>query len=124
MTRMIHPLEQLNGQMVTLAREYRGITQSALATACGVSQQAIARIEAGVTNAIGRDKVEKLAEVLSFPEEFFSLNEVRLGFGSSSYFYRKKITTAAERNKASIEGRYRFSIGPLPNNILLSRIIR
>jgi Zn-dependent peptidase ImmA (M78 family)/transcriptional regulator with XRE-family HTH domain len=98
---MTHPLEQLNGQMVTLAREYRGITQSALATACGVSQQAVARIEAGVTNAIGRDKIEKLAQVLSFPKEFFSLNEVRLGFGSSSYFYRKKITTAAERNKIS-----------------------
>jgi Zn-dependent peptidase ImmA (M78 family)/transcriptional regulator with XRE-family HTH domain len=97
----MHQTEQINGQMVTLAREYRGITQSGLAEACGVSQQAIARLESGVTNAIGRDKLEKMARVLSFPTEFFSLNEVRLGFGSSSYFYRKKITTASERNKIS-----------------------
>ncbi|HQC81506.1 MAG TPA: hypothetical protein PLS67_13495, partial [Accumulibacter sp.] len=42
-----------------------------------------------------------MAQALSFPVSFFALNEVRLGFGSSSYFYRKKITTASERNKIS-----------------------
>ena len=94
-------MEQINGQMVTLAREFRGVTQSWLADACGVTQQAIARIEAGVANAIGPDRLEKMAQALSFPVSFFSLNEVRLGFGSSSYFYRKKITTASERNKIS-----------------------
>ena len=92
---------QINGQMVTLAREYRGLTQSQLAKACHVTQQAIARLEAGVTNAIGSEKFSKISEVLSFPLEFFTLNEVRLGFGSSSYFYRKKIMTASERNKIS-----------------------
>lgn len=98
---MMNPPAEINGQMVTLAREYRGITQSALASACHVTQQAIARLEVGVTTALGQDKLAQMAEVLSFPVEFFALNEVRLGFGSSSYFYRKKITTASERNKIS-----------------------
>lgn len=92
---------QVNGQMVTLAREYRGITQAALAAATGVTQQAIQRLEAGITSAVGEDTVEKMASELSFPIQFFSLNEVRMGFGSSSYFYRKKVTTAAERNQIS-----------------------
>ena len=92
---------QINGQMVTLAREYRGLTQSQLAKACHVTQQAIARLEAGVVNAVGSEKFYRISDVLSFPPEFFALNEVRLGFGSSSYFYRKKITTASERNKIS-----------------------
>jgi len=92
---------EVNGQMVTLAREYRGVTQSALAAACGVTQQAIAKLEAGVTTALGHDKLSKMANALLFPVKFFSLDEARLGFGSSSYFYRKKITTASERNRIS-----------------------
>ena len=55
---------QINGQMVTLAREYRGLTQSQLAKACHVTQQAIARLEAGVVNAVGSEKFYRISEVL------------------------------------------------------------
>lgn len=93
---------QINGQMIALAREYRSMTQTELAESCGgVTQQAIARLESGVSNALGHDKIEAMAKALSFPLEFFFLDDVRLSFGSSSYFYRKKITTAAERNRIS-----------------------
>jgi Zn-dependent peptidase ImmA (M78 family)/transcriptional regulator with XRE-family HTH domain len=97
----MNPQAPVNGHMVTLAREYRGLTQSALAASSGVTQQAIQRLESGIPTAVGDDRLEKIAESLSFPAEFFSSNEVRMGFGSSSYFYRKKVTTAAERNYIS-----------------------
>lgn len=87
--------------MLTLAREFRGVTQASLAQASGVSQQAIQKLEVGVPNAVGEDKFLKVAEALEFPIEFFGGDEVRLSFGSSSYFYRKKLTTAAERGYIS-----------------------
>lgn len=93
--------EQINSQLVVLAREFRGLSQTALAEKAGVTQSAIAQLEIGNTGAIGEDKFIKIAAALFFPIDFFYSSESRLGFGSSSYFYRKKMTKASERSYVS-----------------------
>lgn len=83
-----------NPEMVTLAREFRGLTQEELARRLGVSQARIARIEGGVLEA-SSTTVDMLADALQFPPAFFFLEENRLGFGSSAYFYRKRSELSA-----------------------------
>ncbi|MDI9334191.1 MAG: XRE family transcriptional regulator [Cytophagales bacterium] len=90
--------EQINSQLIVLAREFRGLSQTALAESAGVTQSAIAQLEIGNAGAIGDDKFIKVAAALAFPIDFFYSAEPRLGFGSSSYFYRKKFTKASEKN--------------------------
>jgi Zn-dependent peptidase ImmA (M78 family)/transcriptional regulator with XRE-family HTH domain len=83
-----------NPEMITLAREFRGLTQEELAKGIGASQARIARIEGGLLEPSDA-AMELLSEFLKFPEEFFRLEENRLGFGSSAYFYRKKSEISA-----------------------------
>lgn len=54
-----------------LAREERGLSQSALAQQMGVSQGAVSQVESGVMKP-GEDFVRKAAEVLRYPRAFFS----------------------------------------------------
>ncbi len=83
-----------NPEMVTLAREFRGLTQEELARLLGVSQARIARIEGGVLEA-SPTMLDMLSDALQFPTAFFFLEENRLGFGSSAYFYRKRSELSA-----------------------------
>jgi Zn-dependent peptidase ImmA (M78 family) len=89
---------RINSEMVVLAREYRGLTQGKLAVAAQFSQPKIARMESGIGADLDPDEVARLSEALNFPVEFFLQDEVRVGFGSSSYYYRKKASlTAGDR---------------------------
>lgn len=93
-------MAQINHEMLILAREYRGLTQEELARNLLVSQAKIARIEGGLQSDIPDPLLDSMVEALSFPREFFSQEENRIGFGSSSYFYRKKAElTAADRKR-------------------------
>lgn len=90
----------INNEMVTLAREFRGITQEELAREIGASQAKIARIEGGLLPDLPDSTVGLLCNALRFPLEFFTQNESRIGFGSSAYFYRRKADlTAADRKR-------------------------
>lgn len=89
----------VNGEMVTLAREYRGLSQTALAQSVGVRQQAVARLESGDSSAMADTKIALLYRQLGFPPLFFESDAQRLGFGSSSYFYRTRITSAKDRKR-------------------------
>ena len=92
----------INPDMVILAREYRSLTQKDLAEAVLVKQPQIAMLEGGVENSISYETLESISRVLGFPVEFFYLPDNRLGFGSSSVYYRKSSTiTAADRKKIS-----------------------
>ncbi len=93
--------EQINSQLIILAREFRGFSQKALAEKAGVTQPAVAQLESGNSVAIGHDKLLQITNALGFPNEFFYSSEPRLSFGSSSYFYRKKITKASDKNFVS-----------------------
>lgn len=90
----------VNPEMVILAREYRGLTQEELARTLCVSQAKVARIEGGLQAEVPDVLLDEIAKALSFPREFFEQEEDRIGFGSSSYFYRKKADlTAADRKR-------------------------
>lgn len=90
---------KVNGEMVTLAREFRELTQQALAAEIGVGQSTVAKIEAGLKTEIDETVLAKLSETLHFPVRFFQQNEQLLSFGSSAYFYRKRVTLAASDRK-------------------------
>jgi Zn-dependent peptidase ImmA (M78 family)/transcriptional regulator with XRE-family HTH domain len=82
--------QKLNHEMVILAREFRGLTQKELAEGIDVKQPQVAKLEAGVVGDSANDLLPALARVLDFPEEFFTLQETLVSFGSSSLYYRKK----------------------------------
>lgn len=94
--------EQVNPDMVILAREYRALTQKQLADASMVKQPQIAMLEGGVESAVSAETMEAISKALDFPIDFFYQNEPRLGFGSSSVYYRKMSSiTAADRKAIS-----------------------
>lgn len=90
----------INPQMIVLAREYRGLTQEALAKMLFVGQARIAKIEGGIQDDIPEELFDRICSKLEFPPQFFCQKEDLIGFGSSSYFYRKKARiTALDRKK-------------------------
>lgn len=91
---------KINGEMVTLAREFRELTQQALAEKIGLGQSSIAKIEGGLKNEVDHDEMARIVAALDFPPDFFQQNEELLSFGSSAYFYRKRASlTAADRKR-------------------------
>lgn len=92
----------INHEMVVLAREYRNLTQEELARLVKVSQGSISKIEGNIASDTSDDLVKRIASVLNFPVEFFHQPGERLGFGSSSFYYRKRaVMTAADRKRIS-----------------------
>ena len=79
---------ELNPEMVRLARQSRGLTQTALASATGVSQSMIAKYEAGV-KAVSSGHLAILSEALDYPARFFHQPVRRAGSGSE-IFHRKR----------------------------------
>jgi Zn-dependent peptidase ImmA (M78 family)/transcriptional regulator with XRE-family HTH domain len=80
---------QFNPEMLTLARESRGMTQSELASIVGVTQGKISKYELGFLNISAEDLV-KIARVLDYPQEFFSQADKVYGLGSSAIFNRQR----------------------------------
>ncbi len=89
----------INHEMVVLAREYRSLTQEELAGRVKVKQGAISKIEGGIAPEMAHDFIGKIAEVLDFPVEFFYQPGERLGFGSSSFYYRKRASISSSDRK-------------------------
>jgi Zn-dependent peptidase ImmA (M78 family)/transcriptional regulator with XRE-family HTH domain len=89
---------KLNPEMVILAREFRELTQEGLARKVGFSQPKVARLENGLAD-LSDLEAQSVASALSFPLDFFLQDEVRVGFGSSSYFYRKRAAMSASDRK-------------------------
>lgn len=95
-------LKEYNPDMIILAREYRGLTQKELANNSSLKQPQIAMIEGGIENSASTETILSISNALNFPVEFFYLKEDRLGFGSSSVYYRKSSSiTAADRKYIS-----------------------
>lgn len=82
-------MREFNPDMLVLARESRGYTQSELARLVGVEQGTVSKLESGLV-LMPDELVEKAAEVLKYPFEFFSQNEKVYGFGSSVFYHRKR----------------------------------
>jgi Zn-dependent peptidase ImmA (M78 family)/transcriptional regulator with XRE-family HTH domain len=80
---------RVNNQMIALARESRGMTQSTLATAIQVTQATLSKFESGAITA-GEEHVAKLAKFLNYPDEFFFQTEQIRWTGSGCMYHRKR----------------------------------
>lgn len=78
-----------NPEMLTLAREARGMLQRELASASGLSQPYLSQILNGQV-PFTEPLVEKFSKILDFPESFFYLTEPIYGYGSSCLYHRKR----------------------------------
>lgn len=94
--------KSVNPEMLTLAREIRGLTQSKLAKTSKIRQAKISRYEGGVTD-VNTEALSVLAESLSFPEDFFYQEGNRYGAGSSELFNRRR-RSARTRDLKRING--------------------
>ena len=75
-------------ELLTLARQSRGLSQTALANAAGVSQSIIARYEAGVRD-VTPEHLALISDALDYPSRFFRQPAGQVGAGSE-VFHRKR----------------------------------
>ncbi len=78
---------QINHNMVTLARQLRGLTQTELSRKLGISQGKISKIEQGFLG-VDKDVFSKLVKFLNFPRGFFT--QTGQLFPAEISLYRKK----------------------------------
>lgn len=88
----------VNPQMLTLLRESRGHSQSALAKLTGIPQPTLSKAESGITE-LDEERLGKVAEVLHYPREVFDWTDAVYGFGNAAFHHRKQqsLTQAALR---------------------------
>ncbi len=79
----------MNPEMLAVAREARGMTQSELAERSGVPQGTISKAEHGLAT-LSDERLRALAEALGFPLDVFRWDDEVHGFGSSSFYHRKQ----------------------------------
>jgi transcriptional regulator with XRE-family HTH domain len=71
---MARNYRKISHGMITLARDSRGISQPELAQKMGVNQGWLSRIEGGL-RTIQPEQLDKLANILDYPIEFFAQKE-------------------------------------------------
>lgn len=81
--------ERVNPELVTLAREAKGLTQGELADKIGVSQSKVSKYE-GDCLEVSADDLRKLVEALGRPEKFFFQTFDRNATGTSCIYHRKR----------------------------------
>lgn len=79
----------VNPEMVTLARESRGLTQTELARQLNVTQGYLSKVESGL-QGFKDELLPKLVEVLGYPQNFFLQPDRVLGPGLTGLYYRKR----------------------------------
>lgn len=87
-------MNDVNSEMIVLARESRGMTQTALAAALKVTQATLSKFEAGLL-AVGEDHVFTLSKVLDYPQEFFYQTDQIRWTGSGCMYHRKRQALSA-----------------------------
>lgn len=100
-----------NHQMVTLARESRAITQTALAPQVGIPQGTLSKVEAGDVD-ITDELAKAFSRALKYPLPFFAQNDPVYPFGASTFYHRKQQSVPApilRRIEAKVNI-YRFQI--------------
>ena len=79
----------VNPEMIILARESRGLTQSCLAKSLCITQGKLSKIEHGVL-CVSKELLEELSKELDYPIEFFFQTESIFGAGLSIVHHRKR----------------------------------
>lgn len=80
-----------NPEMLQLARQFRGYSQSALAKSMSITQGYLSKIENGLMEP-AEEMVEAFCKGLSFPREYFFNQDRVYGLPVSVHAYRKKAT--------------------------------
>lgn len=75
--------------MLTTARQSRGLTQSGLARAAGLSQAFISKAEAGL-GELDSERLDRIAAALEYPVSLLTLHSEEHSFVSSCSFHRKR----------------------------------
>jgi Zn-dependent peptidase ImmA (M78 family) len=75
--------------MLILARESRGLSQTALASATSLSQSNISRYESGDLSPAD-EHLDRLSRALEYPVSFFFQTDPVYGYGSSCVYHRKR----------------------------------
>jgi Zn-dependent peptidase ImmA (M78 family)/transcriptional regulator with XRE-family HTH domain len=83
---------EFNREMLILAREFIGITQSELAARVGLSQAEISKIESGVRTP-SEEQVGVFARHLHCVAEFFYVSDSIKNFSSACVYHRKRQST-------------------------------
>jgi Zn-dependent peptidase ImmA (M78 family)/DNA-binding XRE family transcriptional regulator len=78
-----------NSEMLTVAREARGLTQSELGNRLHIAAETISRIESGFRQPT-TEQVFGFAKCLEFVDDFFFLDEQIRHFGSGCIYHRKR----------------------------------
>lgn len=81
--------KQYNPEMLTVAREYNGLSQTALARKTPFTQSVISRFESGDL-PMNESAVTAFSAALGFPPEFFEGTARAYGLGPSFLFHRKR----------------------------------
>lgn len=89
MDRLNSQQRAINPQMVSVAREARGISQQMLAEALQVTQGRVSKMEAGLL-PIPADLLAALARILHYPPHFFYQDGPLLGPGIPEFYHRKR----------------------------------
>ena len=80
---------QPNASLITLIREYRGLTQADLANGAGLSQGYLSKVEHEQLTP-SDDAIERIASALDWPAPFFFRTDRVYGFGTACMFHRKQ----------------------------------
>ena len=101
------PLESANPEMLTLARQSRGLSQRELAVLLSVSPGWLSKVEAGLKE-IPQGQLSRMAEILDYPVSFFQNGQRIYGAGINELFHRRRYKVSAkvaDKNQARIEVR-------------------
>lgn len=99
-----------NGGRLTLARKRRQLTKKELAEKARLTALTVTRLEAGETPEPGSDTVRALAQALSYPTEFFYLNDSEALDTEAVSFRSLSSLTARQRDAALGAGDLAFEL--------------
>jgi Zn-dependent peptidase ImmA (M78 family)/DNA-binding XRE family transcriptional regulator len=87
--------ERFNGDLVALAREARGLTQTELARRACVGQGTVSKLENGLLEQPSEEAIARLAGALRYPPEFFFQNEPLASVGG--LMFRRRLSLSPKR---------------------------
>ena len=115
--------EAVNPEMVVLARQSRGVSQTELADMLLVSPGWLSKVEGGL-KAVPGEKLLRIAEALDYPTEFFLSRSRLYGPGVSDMFHRRRRNVPAkilDKNQAQMEIR-RLNLARLLSSVDIGEI--
>lgn len=109
-------MKDLNSKMLVLAREARGYTQKELSELLGITQGSLSKIEKGIQKP-SIENLEKLCDVLNYPENFFSQQDNI--YNPDLIYYRRRI---AVKKKILLQAEAKINIIRINIEKLLSSV--